>query len=353
MEQAKDHDLALIKIEANGLPAVKIANANKVARQDVVYAFGFPFVKEIGTTLSTNFGHVTAIQTKDKKRIFQIDTAVNPGNSGGPLVNSRGEVIGVVVSKLLVKQTGFTVSEGINFAEPISFALSMLGHIPDFDFSAIGRATKQLDAKMIDQIISPTVVLISVGDDDSLTKVQENDDSKCQEGVGGYSAPFGLCWGMTYSQLNKVHLSIKSESQRNSLKIIRVTSAPITPPDTDFLTLVFDDSRGLVKVIWVSKTFENDQYGIIGKSMYSKLKSILSERFGAPSTSLSKECLQTMPCGVWRSVWIPSQGGYADVEINGAGLGQAFVQAIYESSDFAVIADNIRSQKDETAKKAF
>jgi len=369
IERTQDHDLALIKIEANGLSAVKIANANKVARQDVAYVFGFPFAKNIGTTLSSNVGHITAIQTNDQKRIFQIDAAVNPGNSGGPLVNSRGEVIGVVVSKFLVKEAGFTVSEGINFAMPISFALSLLAHIPDFDFSAIGRETKEWEAKMIDKIISPTVVLISVGADDSITTVQERDAIKCQENVGGYAAPFGLCWGMPYTELTKAHVTIKAEQQSpGSLKVITVTSTPVTPPDTDSIMLGFDQARGLVKVIWLSKTYQNDPYGIEGKAMYSKLKAILSEHFGAPDSSLSREatgvrvftkadefyeCLQTNGCGMWFSSWKPTQGGYAGVEIKGAGLGHGYVRATYESSAFAEIAGKIESKKDESTKKAF
>jgi ribosomal protein L18 len=368
IERTEDHDLALIKIEAKGLPAVKIANANKVARQDIAYVFGFPFAKNIGTTLSANVGHITAIQTNDKKMVFQIDAVVNPGNSGGPLVNSRGEVIGVVVSKFLVKDAGFTVSEGINFAVPISFALSLLAHIPDFDFSAIGRETKELEARMIDKIISPAVVLISVGASDSLTAVQDHDGIKCQENVGGYLAPFGLCWGMTYTELTKAHVTIKAEQQSISLKVITVTSAPVTPPDTDSIGLGFDEARGLVKVIWASKTYKNDPYGLEGKAMYSKLKAILSERFGAPESSLSGEttgvrvftradefyeCLGTPGCGIWGTSWNPSQGGFVGIKIEGAGLGQGFVQATYESSAFAEIAGKIKSKKDESTKKAF
>jgi S1-C subfamily serine protease len=367
MERAQNHDLALIKIEAKGLPAVKIANANKVARQDVAYVFGFPFAKDIGTTLSTNFGHITAIQTNDKKRMFQIDAAVNPGNSGGPLVNSRGEVIGVVVSKFLVKQTGFTVSEGINFAEPISFALSMLGHIPDFDYSAIGRETKELDATMIDQIISPTVVLISVSASDSLTTAQDQDGMKCQEKVGGYPAPFGLCWGMTYAELIRAHMIIKAEEQiSGDIKLVSVTSAPVTPPHTKSILMLFDATRGLVKMNWSSDTYQNDPYGIEGKAMYSKLKAILTDRFGQPSLSKEitglrvyksadtfYECLQTQACGMWLTSWNPTQGGHANVEIQGAGLGKGYVSASYESSDFAAVAGEIKSKKADSTKKAF
>lgn len=195
-EQIQDHDLALIKIEAKGLPALKIANANTVERQDVAYVFGFPFAQNIGTTLSVNVGRITSIQRNDKKMVFQIDAAVNPGNSGGPLVNSRGEVIGVVVSKFLVKEAGFTVSEGINFAMPITFALSLLAHIPDFDFSAIGRETKELEAKTIDKIISPAVVLISVRANDSVRTVRENDGITNKERGGGSTASDDLPVGI-------------------------------------------------------------------------------------------------------------------------------------------------------------
>src|SRR5207302_548852 len=157
-----EHDLALIKIEATGLPTVKIGNSNAVTRQDAVWVFGFPFAQKIGTGLTTTSGHITAIQMKDNQRVFQADAAVNPGNSGGPLVNSYGEVIGVITSKFLVMREGFTVSEGMNFAVPISYALPLLSDVPGFDSSAIGKSSKTLTAKEIDKSTSSAVVLLSL-----------------------------------------------------------------------------------------------------------------------------------------------------------------------------------------------
>jgi S1-C subfamily serine protease len=141
-----DHDLALLKVDTTSLPTplptVPLANANAVARQDEVLALGYPFGEEVGSSLTMTRGHITAIQVHQDRRLFQTDAAVNPGNSGGPLVNSRGEVIGIVVSKFVVRQGGFTVSESINFAMPISFGLSLLANVPEFDFSAIGKLTR-------------------------------------------------------------------------------------------------------------------------------------------------------------------------------------------------------------------
>ncbi len=368
IEQSQDYDLALIKIEAKHLPTVKIGNANTVARQDVVYVFGFPFAEDIGTSLSTNAGHVTAIQTKGKKRVFQIDAAVNPGNSGGPLVNSHGEVIGVIISKLLVKEAGFTVSEGINFAEPISFALSMLAHIPNFDLSAIGREKKALAAKMIDKIISPTVVLVSVGAGHSPTPVECKARLQCRENVGGYAAPFGFCWGMSYRELRELSLTLKTEKEQGGLRLVHIASAPLTPPGTDGMLLVFDKVHGLVKLIWTSQTFKNDVYGTRGKELYSKLKGVLIERFGQPREDLTMEetglrvfrrpgefyeCLQTQGCGIWSSLWKPQEGGTVVLGIKGLGIGQGYVNAEYESSDFGEALGKHRSLEDESTKKAF
>ena len=157
-----EHDLALIRIEATGLPFLRIGNASIVTRQDPVWVFGFPFAQDIGGGLSATSGHITAIQTKEPNRLFQTDAAVNPGNSGGPLISNQGEVIGVLTTKFIAQREGFTVSEGLNFAVPISFALSLSVHIPNLDFSAIGKATKKLTAREIDKTIAPAVCLISV-----------------------------------------------------------------------------------------------------------------------------------------------------------------------------------------------
>ncbi len=132
-----EHDLALVKIETVGLSAASLGYAGAVKLDQEVIAVGFQFgLREITITR----GHVAAVRTKGVQRVFQVDAAVNPGNSGGPVFNRRGEVVGILTTKF-THPSGI-VPEGMAFAVPISYATPLLANIPDFDFSSIGRVRK-------------------------------------------------------------------------------------------------------------------------------------------------------------------------------------------------------------------
>jgi len=152
-------DLALIKIDAQGLKPLRIGNSDLTRRQEEVWAFGFPLGTELGTDVTTTKGTITAIRTRDGQKAFQTDAAINLGNSGGPLVNNRGEVIGIVNMKVFAQFGGV---EGIAFAVPVATALPFLKMIPGFDEKAIGTADKKLDGVEIDALVSPSVPLIVV-----------------------------------------------------------------------------------------------------------------------------------------------------------------------------------------------
>ncbi len=90
-------------------------------------------------------------------RLIEIDARVNPGNSGGPLVNNRAEVIGVVTAKIAgrsIERTGFAV--------PLDLALPLLDLIPGFDESTLGRETRTHTGMEIDAHVAPAVIQIEV-----------------------------------------------------------------------------------------------------------------------------------------------------------------------------------------------
>jgi serine protease Do len=115
-----DNDIAVLKIDAKGLDAVTIGDSDKMEVGEDIYAVGNP-LGELTYTITS--GIVSAlgrsITGNDGTNInmFQIDAAVNSGNSGGPVYNSSGEVIGVVTAKY--SQAGV---EGLGFAVPINDA---------------------------------------------------------------------------------------------------------------------------------------------------------------------------------------------------------------------------------------
>ena len=120
----QDNDIAVLKIDAEALNPVTFGDSDELAVGDTVYAVGNP-LGELEFSMST--GHVSAkdraITTEESTtpiNVFQIDAAVNSGNSGGPVYNDQGQVVGVVNAKY--SATGV---EGIGFAIPANDAVSI------------------------------------------------------------------------------------------------------------------------------------------------------------------------------------------------------------------------------------
>jgi serine protease Do len=109
-------DVAVVKVEATGLPFVRIGDVNRLKVGEWVMAIGSPF----GLDNTVTAGIVSAKQrdTGDYLALIQTDVAINPGNSGGPLINLRGEVVGIN-SQIYSRSGGFM---GISFAIPIDEA---------------------------------------------------------------------------------------------------------------------------------------------------------------------------------------------------------------------------------------
>jgi len=129
-----EHDLALLKAETVGLSEASLGHAGLVRLDQEVIAVGFPFgLREVSVTR----GRIAAVRTKGVQRVFQVDAAVNPGNSGGPLFNAQGEVIGILTTKF--SHPSGIVPEGMAFAVPVSYATHMLANIEGFDFTMVGK----------------------------------------------------------------------------------------------------------------------------------------------------------------------------------------------------------------------
>lgn len=110
-------DVAVLKIEASGLPAVKIGDAGRLKAGEWVMAIGSPFGFE--NTVTAGIVSAKSRDTGDLLPLIQTDVAINPGNSGGPLLNMRGEVVGIN-SQIYSQSGGFM---GISFAIPIDEAM--------------------------------------------------------------------------------------------------------------------------------------------------------------------------------------------------------------------------------------
>ncbi len=110
-------DIALVKVEAAGLPFVKIGDSDKLKVGEWVVAIGSPF--GLDNTVTAGIVSAKGRDTGDYLPFIQTDVAINPGNSGGPLLNLRGEVVGIN-SQIFSRSGGYM---GIAFAIPIADAM--------------------------------------------------------------------------------------------------------------------------------------------------------------------------------------------------------------------------------------
>ena len=123
---AEDNDVAVLKIDATGLNAVTVGDSDTLLVGEPVYAVGNPlgeleFTMTSGMVSATDREITTSENGSSKTiRMFQIDAAINSGNSGGPVYNSRGEVVGIATAKY--SSTGV---EGLGFAIPIKDAIAL------------------------------------------------------------------------------------------------------------------------------------------------------------------------------------------------------------------------------------
>src|SRR5262249_44241122 len=129
-----DLDLALLSIEGEkGLSALALGSADGIRELEDLVACGFPFgaalasEKGVYPAVSINTSSVTALRKKDGELYrIQLDGALNPGNSGGPVLDRNGKVVGVVVAGL--------PGAGINFAIPVSHVRRFV-EVPDVQFT--------------------------------------------------------------------------------------------------------------------------------------------------------------------------------------------------------------------------
>ena len=123
------NDLALVKIEARGVPIPIVATVP--AKGEDAAALGYPAASSLGTELKATFGKINALSgPRDDPRWLQIDTPVQPGSSGGPLLNMRGEVIGIVTASFStaanVRRIGGAIPQNVNYAVKADYLIPLL-----------------------------------------------------------------------------------------------------------------------------------------------------------------------------------------------------------------------------------
>ena len=143
----KRTDVALLKIEATGLPKVTIGDPEKLKVGEWVAAIGKPFGLENTITAGIVSAKGRELPNENLVSYIQTDVPINPGNSGGPLFNLKGEVVGV--NSMIYSRTGGSM--GLAFAIPIDVAINVTKQIQEK-----GRVTRSRIGVQIQEVSRET-----------------------------------------------------------------------------------------------------------------------------------------------------------------------------------------------------
>ena len=158
------NDIALLKanIKSNAIPLSE-SNVNKGAS---VSAFGYPLLTLQGNELKVTFGNINSLSgIKEDFRFYQIDTPIQPGNSGGPLINKFGEVVAIVSSTLsqdyTLKNSG-VLNQNVNYAIKIDYSLPILKQF-NVQTQELRNKVKMDTEQLVKKIENSVVIVISQG----------------------------------------------------------------------------------------------------------------------------------------------------------------------------------------------
>ena len=162
-------DLALLKIEASGLPAIPLGTSSTLKVAEPVMAIGNPFGLDHTVTVGIISGTGRVIGAGRYDDFLQTDAAINPGNSGGPLINTRGEVVGIA-DAIVAGPTGG--SRGIGFAIPIDLAKPILAQLRE-----TGKVTRGWLGVTIQALTPELAKSFGLGQTQGALVAAVNDDS--------------------------------------------------------------------------------------------------------------------------------------------------------------------------------
>lgn len=130
------NDVAILKVEVPGsVPFLPLADSAAIRMGTDVFTVGFPNIQIQGVSPKLTRGEISSLTgMQDDPRFFQISVPVQPGNSGGPLLNLHGRVVGIVVSRLDDRFTLFAsgaLPQNVNYAIKSSYVRALLDDVPD------------------------------------------------------------------------------------------------------------------------------------------------------------------------------------------------------------------------------
>jgi serine protease Do len=247
----REIDLALLKVELKGLPALELANYRDLRQGESVFALGSPE----GLRNSVTHGIVSSVARQtdpDATMVYvQTDAPINPGNSGGPLVDVNGDVVGV--NTFILSQSGG--NEGLGFAIPCGVAniayqqLKRFGHLHR---SEIGISVQTITPTLAEGLKLPRkfgVIVSDVAPDGPALEagLRVGDILVAIDGRAAGSVPYVAYHLMSREAGDKVHLDVLRESLRLGFDV------PLkeAPHDMDQITALADAEKNLIPTLGI------------------------------------------------------------------------------------------------------
>jgi S1-C subfamily serine protease len=160
------NDIALLKASGK-FPSLPLQLSRSVELGETVFTVGFPNIALQGLEPKLTEGKISSLSgVQDDPRYFQISVAVQPGNSGGALVNSKGNVVGVVAAKLSVGAAlamSGSLPENVNYAVKSSYALLLLESVPEVSAKIKEPNTKDRKFEEVVKRVQSASALVIVG----------------------------------------------------------------------------------------------------------------------------------------------------------------------------------------------
>ena len=157
------NDVTLAKIETKSKP-LPLAIDSEVKKGSEVLTLGYPLIAIQGQEQKATFGRVNALSGfKDDIRFYQIDVPIQPGNSGGPLINRRGEVVGIVtqtLNQIVTLRLSGSLPQNVNYAVKAGYILPLLRSKLRGKFVASKGKKSKMEITRIIEIYEPSVVLV-------------------------------------------------------------------------------------------------------------------------------------------------------------------------------------------------
>lgn len=303
-------DVALIKIDANDLPTIPFGDSDKLRLGEWVLAIGSPLGSQLRGTITAGIVSAKGRSMPSNDGQFKIesfiqtDAAVNPGNSGGALVNKKGELVGI--NTAIVSQTGSY--SGYSFAVPVNIVKKIVGDL--IDFGSVKRARLGVTMGTVNEEIAEKLKLSSV------------------KGVYINEVVAGSAADKAGMKKDDIVIAIDS-TQINSASALQEKVNSFHPGDKATFTIIRDGSEKQLSVTFQGEAQETGTVDVDGSIAF----------YGAKIKTASKETLAEY--GLKQGVEIVSVG---QGKLRDAGATEGFIiryvndQPVKEAQDVIDIA---------------